>query len=299
MNTRRPRPGSRPRPSLRRQPEQGEGERLQKVLAQAGLGSRREMEELIRAGKITVNGKPAQLGMRITTADTVRISRRQIMLREPRDVPRVLVYHKPAGQIVSRDDPQGRNSVFEHLPPVKGARWVTVGRLDYNTEGLLIFTTSGELANRLMHPRYELQREYAVRLRGQVAPEQKAQLLGGIELEDGMATVDSIDDAGGRGVNHWYRVVLTEGRNREVRRLFEAIGLEVSRLIRVRFGPVALPPRLLRGRARDLDRTEVRELLVSAGLAAPAAPEKGRRAPRGANPAAAPAAARKRSRSRR
>lgn len=293
----RPRPG--PRPSLRTPPAQGRGERLQKVLAQAGLGSRREMEELVRAGKITVNGKPAELGMRITTADTVRISRRQILLREPRDVPRVLVYHKPAGEIVSRDDPQGRASVFEHLPPVKGGRWVAVGRLDYNTEGLMIFTTSGELANRLMHPRYELQREYAVRLRGEVAPAQKEQLLSGIELEDGVATVDSLDDVGGRGVNHWYRVVLTEGRNREVRRLFEAIGLEVSRLIRVRFGPIPLPPRLLRGRARELDRTEVRELLVSAELAPPAAPEKGRRVPRGTNPAAVPAAARKRSRSRR
>jgi 23S rRNA pseudouridine2605 synthase len=242
-------------------------ERLQKVLAQAGLGSRRDMEELIRSGRVTVNGQVAELGMRVTSADTIRIGRRIIRIRPPRRLPRVLLYYKPEGEIVSRDDPESRATVFDRLPPLSTARWVSVGRLDFNTSGLLLFTTSGELANRLAHPRFEVEREYAVRVLGKLTPEQMKRLTQGIPLEDGMAKLESLQDSGGEGANHWYRAVLKEGRNREVRRLFEALGLTVSRLMRVRFGPVSLPPRLKRGQWLELGRDEVELLLQWAGLA--------------------------------
>ncbi len=231
-----------------------QSEKLHKVLADAGIGSRRDMEELIIAGRVSVNGEPAHVGQRVMPTDQVRVNGKplQLRLRGAGRPPRVLLYHKPAGEIVSQDDPEHRPSVFDNLPKVSGGRWVAVGRLDFNTEGLLIFTTSGELANRLMHPRYEVEREYAVRVFGQCSDEQRQRLLDGVQLEDGVARFARIDDAGGQGANHWYRVALSEGRNREVRRMFEAVGLEVTRLIRTRFGAVQLPRSLTRGRYQEL-----------------------------------------------
>lgn len=240
--------------------------KLQKVLAQAGMGSRREMEELIRAGRVTVNGAPAHIGARVGPRDVVKVGGRVVTLRSTGRLPRVLLYHKPEGEIVSRDDPAGRASVFDRLPPVRGAKWLAVGRLDYNTGGLLLLTTAGELANRMMHPRYGLEREYAVRVRGRLTEEQLARLRSGIPLDDGMARCDAVEDGGGEGTNRWYRVVIREGRNRMVRRLFEALGLTVSRLMRVRFGFVILPPRLKRGQYVELPPREVQHLLSSLGL---------------------------------
>ncbi len=238
-------------------------ERLQKILAQAGVGSRREMEEWIAAGKVSVNGVVATLGQSVVPTDKVKIGGRliNISFTGSSRAPRVLMYHKPEGEIVSRDDPDGRPSVFAALPRMRGGRWINVGRLDFNTSGLLLFTTSGELANKLMHPSSELVREYAVRVLGEVTLEAQQQLLNGIELEDGMASFASLQDAGGEGANHWYRVSLYEGRNREVRRMFEAIGCTVSRLIRVRYGPFSLPPQLKRGKARELTEAEIKVLL--------------------------------------
>ena len=172
-----------------------------------------------------------------------------------------MLYHKPEGEIVSRDDPQGRPSVFDKLPQMQASKWIAIGRLDYNTSGLLIFTTDGELANRLMHPRFEVEREYAVRIIGRLTPEHADLLTTGVKLEDGSAKFDYLSDEGGEGTNHWYRVILKEGKNREVRRMFEAVGMTVSRLMRVRFGPINLPPRLKRGRSLELNEDEVRRLL--------------------------------------
>lgn len=238
-----------------------EPQKLHKMLAQAGLGSRRELEEWIAAGRVSVNGKPAHVGQRIGPQDRVRVNGRPISLKFAPRTPRVLLYHKQEGEIVSRDDPEGRSSVFDKLPRIGGGRWVNVGRLDFNTEGLLIFTSSGELANRLMHPRYELEREYAVRVIGELRAEQVRPLLDGIELDDGKARFSSIIARGGEGTNRWYHVTLNEGRNREVRRLFEAVGVQVSRLIRVRFGPVSLSPRLKRGMSCELTEEDVLALL--------------------------------------
>ncbi|MFZ5485133.1 MAG: pseudouridine synthase [Pseudomonadota bacterium] len=243
-------------------------EKLHKMLAGAGLGSRRDMEALIESGAVTVNGEPAKIGDRIKPGDQVKVQGRAVKLVWEEMLPKVLIYHKEEGEIVSRDDPEGRASVFEKLPRLKGQRWISVGRLDYNTEGLLIFTTSGELANRLSHPRYEVEREYAVRVLGELTPEQMNTLTGGIELEDGLAQVESIYSVGGEGANHWYQVVIKEGRNREVRRMFEALGLTVSRLIRVRFGPVAMPTKVKRGMLLDLTEPQVRDLLKWCGMAA-------------------------------
>lgn len=244
-------------------------QRLHKLLALAGLGSRRDMEALIASGRITINGKTAQVGAAVAPADVVRLDSRPLRLPFEAELPRVLLYHKPEGEIVSQDDPEKRATVFDKLPRIRGGRWVAVGRLDINTSGLLIFTTSGELANYFMHPRYEVEREYAVRLMGELTEGQRLQLTQGIELEDGLAQFDSIQDKGGEGANHWYQVMLREGRNREVRRLFEAIGLMVSRLMRVRFGPVNLPARLKRGQMMELPPKEVAALLGWAGLAVP------------------------------
>ncbi|HSO06693.1 MAG TPA: pseudouridine synthase [Pelomicrobium sp.] len=265
---------------------QGDGERLQKALAQAGYGSRREIEGYIRAGRVRVNGEPAQLGTKVRPGDRIHILGKTFRLPEAAGRARVLIYHKPAGEIVSRRDPQGRPTVFDRLPPVAGGRWVPVGRLDFNTEGLLVFTTAGELANRLMHPRFEVEREYAVRVRGELGEATAARLLRGVTLADGRAKLESLEDAGGRGTNHWYRVVLREGRNREVRRLFEAVDTEVSRLIRVRFGSLALPRGLRRGQWRELAAAEVNALYESLGLSAPKAPSRG--SPRGAGEKRAP-----------
>ena len=246
-------------------------ERLQKILAQAGVGSRREMEEWISAGKVTVNGVVATIGQSVVPTDKVKIGGRLINIRFTGSTrpPRVLMYHKPEGEIVSRDDPDGRPSVFAALPRMRGGRWINVGRLDFNTSGLLIFTTSGDLANKLMHPSSELVREYAVRVLGELTLEAQQQLLHGVELEDGRA-----NDGGGEGANHWYRVTIFEGRNREVRRMFEAVGCTVSRLIRVRYGPFVLPPQLKRGMARELKEPEIKMLLRSLENSA-ATPRKG------------------------
>lgn len=237
-------------------------ERLHKVLAQAGIGSRREMEEWIAAGRVNVNGETAQIGQLVTPNDRVKVNGKLVNLRFVSSrAPRVLMYHKPEGEIVSREDPDGRASVFDALPRMRTGRWIAVGRLDFNTSGLLLFTTSGELANKLMHPSSQLIREYAVRVLGDLPVEAQKQLLSGVELEDGPASFASLEDAGGEGANHWYRVSLFEGRNREVRRMFEAVGCTVSRLIRVRYGPFTLPPLLKRGKTRELDEQEVKRLM--------------------------------------
>ena len=240
--------------------------KLHKVLADAGLGSRRDMEELIIAGRVSVNGEPAHIGQRILPTDQVRINGKLIQRKISKRPPRVLIYHKPAGEIVSHSDPEGRPSVFERLPTMKAGKWLAVGRLDFNTEGLLLFTTSGDLANRLMHPRYNIEREYAVRTLGELEEGMRQKLLSGVELEDGLAQFSRISDGGGEGVNRWYRVTIGEGRNREVRRMFEAIGLTVSRLIRTRYGALTLPSNLKRGRWEELDEHAVRSLMVASGL---------------------------------
>ncbi|HEY8355581.1 MAG TPA: pseudouridine synthase [Methylophilaceae bacterium] len=251
-------------------------QRLHKLLALAGMGSRRDMEELIAAGRVTVNSKVATVGASVIPSDVVRVDGRSVRLPFEPELPQVLLYHKPEGEIVSRDDPEKRVSVFDKLPRVRHGKWIAIGRLDINTSGLLIFTTSGELANRFMHPRYDVEREYAVRVFGELTEGQMQQLMQGIELEDGMASFDVIQPQGGEGVNHWYQVILREGRNREVRRLFEAFQLPVSRLMRVRFGPVTLPPRLKRGMMMQLPPKEVQALLEWAGLSVPRIPPRQR-----------------------
>jgi 23S rRNA pseudouridine2605 synthase len=242
--------------------------KLHKVLAEAGLGSRRDMEELIIAGRVSVNGEPAHIGQRILPADAVRINGKLLQRRvnNTNKPPRVLVYHKPAGEIVSADDPEGRPSVFDRLPTMKNGKWLAVGRLDFNTEGLLLFTNSGDLANRLMHPRYNIDREYAVRTLGELEEGMRQKLLAGVELEDGTASFTKVADGGGEGVNRWYRVVIGEGRNREVRRMFEAVGLTVSRLIRTRYGAMTLPSGLKRGRWEELEENDVRNFLSAFGI---------------------------------
>ncbi|CAH2776945.1 MAG: LSU rRNA pseudouridine(2605) synthase (EC [Candidatus Burkholderia crenata] len=252
--------------------------KLHKVLAEAGMGSRRDMEELIVAGRVSVNGEPAHIGQRIMPTDQVRINGKPVKRKLASKPPRILLYHKPTGEIVSHADPEGRPSVFDNLPPMKTAKWLAVGRLDFNTEGLLLLTTSGDLANRFMHPRYSVEREYAVRVVGELSEGMRQKLLHGVELEDGPANFLRIRDGGGEGTNHWYHVALVEGRNREVRRMFEAAGLMVSRLIRTRHGPIALPKGLKRGRWEELEDNEVRGLLVSVGLKAPAEERGVRRA---------------------
>ncbi|MBN8478994.1 MAG: rRNA pseudouridine synthase, partial [Burkholderiales bacterium] len=258
-----------------------EPQRLHKVLASCGFGSRRAMEDMILAGRITVNRMPAEIGQKVGPGDEVRINGEPVKVRFTEPKARVLVYHKPAGEIVTRDDPEERATVFERLPAITDGRWIAVGRLDYNTEGLLLFTNSGELANRLMHPRYEVDREYAVRVMGRLGDEQVRELTTGVELEDGPAKCEKVEDAGGDedASNHWYKVVVKEGRNREVRRLFEAVGLTVSRLIRTRYGRIAMPPPLKRGDVLELEPGDVNALLKSAGLK-PSAGSGGQAAPR-------------------
>ncbi|TQK12865.1 MULTISPECIES: 23S rRNA pseudouridine(2605) synthase RluB [unclassified Herbaspirillum] len=248
--------------------------KLHKVLADAGLGSRRDMEELIVAGRVSVNGEPAHIGQRILPTDQVRINGKLLQRKVSKRPPRVLVYHKPAGEIVSHSDPEGRNSVFDRLPTMKAGKWLAVGRLDFNTEGLLLFTTSGDLANRLMHPRYNIEREYAVRTLGELEEGMRQKLLHGVELDDGLAQFSRIADGGGEGVNKWYRVTIGEGRNREVRRMFEAVGLTVSRLIRTRYGAMTLPQTLKRGRWEELEENAVRNLLAACGLEKPGGGEQ-------------------------
>ena len=219
-------------------------ERIQKVLARMGLGSRREIESWIKAGRIMVNGKLAKLGDSITTEDRVQLDKKQIKFPRKTDSrPKVITYHKPAGEICTRKDAEGRTTVFSKLPRLKGARWVSIGRLDINTSGLLLFTNNGDLANRLMHPSSNIDREYAVRVIGRVDEAMLKQLQKGVELEDGPAHFSDIVDSGGDGANHWYQVTMMEGRNHEVKRLWESQGVKVSRLMRVRFGPIILSRR--------------------------------------------------------
>ena len=240
--------------------------KLHKVLADAGVGSRREMEELIIAGRVSVNGEPAHIGQRVGPNDQVRVNGKPVARSNTRKPPRVILYHKPAGEIVSHDDPGGRANVFSRLPKMKIGKWLSIGRLDLNTEGLLILTTSGDLSNRLLHPRYGNEREYAVRVLGELGPEQRQTLLDGVTLDDGPASFGVIEFIGGEGSNRWYRVTLNEGRNREVRRMFESVGLTVSRLIRTRFGDIVLPTNLRRGRWEELDPKLVSALMLQVGL---------------------------------
>ena len=239
---------------------QPESPKLHKVLAQAGLGSRLEMEQLILEGRISVNGEPAHIGQRIQFGDTVKVNGKPIRVRIDPPPPRVIAYHKPAGEVVTHDDPQNRPTVFRRLPKLFQGKWQSVGRLDLNTEGLLLLTSSGELANRLMHPRFGLEREYAVRVLGALNNEEKKRLLDGVTLDDGLAQFGSIEAGGGEGANCWYRVTISEGRNREVRRMFEAVGHAVSRLIRIRYGAMVLPRGLKRGAFVELDENDIRAL---------------------------------------
>ncbi len=248
-------------------------ERLQKVLARAGYGSRREIERLIEAGRLEVNGRVATLGESVTPADEISLDGKRLPLSVDRDAPRrVLIYHKPEGEICTRSDPEGRQTVFERLPKLRTSRWISIGRLDINSAGLLLLTTDGELAHRLMHPSTGIEREYAVRVLGTVTDEQLTRLREGVELEDGPARFIDIADAGGQGANRWYHVIIAEGRHREVRRLWESQDLTVSRLIRVRYGPVSLPRGLRPGKWAELDEDQLGALCIAAGLVEP--PEK-------------------------
>ncbi|HEI8864865.1 23S rRNA pseudouridine(2605) synthase RluB [Serratia sp. AKBS12] len=231
-------------------------EKLQKVLARAGHGSRREIETMIEAGRVSVDGKIAKLGDRVEVVQgmKIRLDGHVVSIKESEEaVCRVLAYYKPEGELCTRSDPEGRPTVFDRLPKLRGSRWVAVGRLDVNTSGLLLFTTDGELANRLMHPSREVEREYAVRVFGQIDDDKVKQLSRGVQLEDGPAAFRTISFQGGEGLNQWYNVTLTEGRNREVRRLWEAVGVQVSRLIRVRYGDINLPKGIPRGGWTELD----------------------------------------------
>ena len=250
--------------------------KLHKVLADVGMGSRRDMEDLIIQGRVSVNGLPAHIGQRIGPTDQVRINGKPVHRKIQTKPPRVIMYHKPAGEIVSQSDPEGRPTVFDRLPKPRQGRWIAVGRLDFNTEGLLLFTTSGELANRLMHPRYGVEREYAVRILGDLSQENMAQLKSGITLDDGQAKFLRLSMGGGEGANRWYHVALTEGRNREVRRMFEAVGHVVSRLIRTRYGIFLLPPRLRRGKWEEIEAGGIYNLMKFAGLKMPQPQDKGR-----------------------
>jgi 23S rRNA pseudouridine2605 synthase len=243
------------------------GERLQKVLANAGLGSRREIEGWISDGKVEVNGTRAQLGQRVVPSDSIKVDGHKVSLRRLEPPKReVLVYNKPEGELVTRHDPEGRPTIFNRLPKLKHGRWVPVGRLDINSSGLLLLTTDGELANRLMHPSRQVEREYAVRVMGEVTEEQLEQLVNGVELEDGPARFEEIVESGGEGINRWYHVVIMEGRQREVRRMWEAVGAKVNRLKRVRYGSVMLDSALKAGRWRYLDKGEIELLLKALGL---------------------------------
>ncbi len=241
-------------------------ERIQKVLSAMGFGSRREIERWIEQGRIKINGKTCALGDRVNPGDWVHVDDKRIIVREQRPRTRVIIYHKPVGEVSTRDDPEGRPTVFDHLPKAGRARWISIGRLDINTSGLLLFTTNGELANRLMHPSRQIEREYAVRVNGDVSRDVLNRLTTEVMLDDGPAHFDDIQDGGGTGYNHWYYVVIREGRKREVRRLWEAVGVRVSRLIRVRYGSITLPKRLKRGQTKVLNDDEIRQLAESVGL---------------------------------
>jgi len=244
-------------------------EKLQKVLARAGIGSRRQIEGWIEEGRVTVNDEVATIGARVEPSARIAIDGRVVPLTEFTPKARVLIYHKPIGEVCSRADPQGRETIFEKLPKLRHGRWISIGRLDYNTSGLLLLTTDGELAHRMMHPSHEIEREYAVRVLGAVSEEMLARLKTGVMLEDGPGQFDEVRDAGGTGANHWYHVTLREGRNREVRRLWEAVGANVSRLIRVRYGDISLPRMLRPGRSEELEPEMAAPLYESVGLPPP------------------------------
>ncbi len=236
-------------------------EKIQKILANAGLGSRRQIENWLREGRVAVNNKIAKLGDRMTLDDKVRVDGRDVdLIKSSSQKCRVLLYHKPEGEICSRSDPEERPTIFDHLPMLRNGRWITIGRLDFNTSGVLLLTNNGALANKLMHPSTEIEREYAVRVQGEVTPAMLKRLTKGVELDDGFGHFDDISDAGGEGTNHWYHVLVKEGRNRLVRRLWESQGVNVSRLIRVRFGIVTLPRSLRRGKWTELTPQEIEEL---------------------------------------
>ncbi len=242
-------------------------EKLQKVLARSGMGSRREMERLIDSGEVAINGTKAKLGDRVSIADQVSVHGRIVKLTAEEDIPRrVIMYSKPEGELCTRSDPQGRRTVFDRLPKLKGERWISIGRLDINTSGLLLFTTDGELANRLMHPSQQIEREYAVRVMGDVKPEHIKAMVDGVMLEDGMAQFTDVQEFGGEGINTWFHVVIMEGRNREVRRLWESQGLTVSRLKRVRYGSIFLDKRARAGEWIELTQQEIDQLSEMAGL---------------------------------
>ncbi|GLR63620.1 23S rRNA pseudouridine(2605) synthase RluB [Marinospirillum insulare] len=243
-------------------------EKLQKVLARSGLGSRREMETVIDAGLVTINGRTALLGDRITGQERITVKGRPVTLKAEDDLPRrVIMYNKPEGELVTRKDPEGRRTVFDHLPRLRGERWIAIGRLDINTAGLLLFTNDGELANRLMHPSHQVEREYAVRVMGEVTDEMLAAMQEGVMLEDGLGQFSAIELVGGEGINVWYHVVINEGRNREVRRLWESQGVTVSRLKRVRYGNIYLDKRTKMGEWIELTQAEVDDLSSLGGLA--------------------------------
>jgi len=262
-------------------PEADKTEKLQKVLARSGLGSRREMEAVIEAGLVSVNGKTATLGDRIHATDRVTVRGKPVTTHSEEDLPRrVIMYNKPEGELVTRKDPEGRRTVFDHLPRLKGERWVAIGRLDINTSGLLLLTNDGELANRLMHPSHQVEREYAVRVMGEVSEDMLKAMQQGVMLEDGLANFSAIQRVGGEGINTWYHVVITEGRNREVRRLWESQGVTVSRLKRVRYGSIFLDKRTKVGEWIELTQAETDQLSGLAGMepkssAPPPAPRKG------------------------
>lgn len=242
-------------------------ERIQKYLASQGAGSRRQIDAMLQQGRISVNGRIAKPGDQIDGREKIAIDGKPLRLRRHAAKPKLLLYHKPVGQVCTRDDPEGRDDVFRHLPRLGQGRWVGVGRLDINTSGLLLFTSDGALANRLMHPSFEVEREYAVRVHGEVSGEMLDRLRQGVELDDGPAHFDDIIDSGGSGANHWYHVVLKEGRNREVRRLWEALGVEVSRLVRVRYEQFKLPKWLKPGKYRFLEDETVKRTYQRLGLA--------------------------------
>lgn len=241
-------------------------EKIQKVLARVGLGSRRAMEDLILEGRVSVNGHVAKLGDRVSDTDQLRVDGRPVKFNSAEESRRrVILYYKPEGEVCTRTDPEGRPTVFDRLPKLKNERWVAIGRLDINSQGLLLFTTDGDFANCLMHPSSEVEREYAVRVHGEVTDEMLENLTTGVQLLDGMAKFDEVVDAGGEGTNHWYHVILREGRKREVRRMWESQGVQVSRLIRVRYGSVLLPRNLKVGRWIELEKEVIDEMATAVG----------------------------------
>ncbi len=250
-------------------------ERIQKVLANEGLGSRRQIDSLLQEGRIKVNGKVAKPGDQLGGGERVMIDDKAVRLSRHIIKPKLLMYHKPVGVVSTRSDPDRRPTVYKQLPKIQQGRWIGIGRLDINTSGLLLFTTHGELANRLMHPSFELEREYAVRVRGDVTPEKIKALTEGVELEDGKAKFDSVIDGGGEGTNHWYHVILREGKNREVRRLWNSVDVEVSRLVRVRYHQFNLPKWLKPGKTRFFEDSVVQKLFETLDLEYPSVKTRG------------------------